>query len=195
MRISAQIDDGIPLYLTTGNCDVGNTPTAESLRLYREKFGPETYSFDAGGSHFVALNSSVCLDPSEVPDEWESLVEFLRTDLDARSPDSNHTIVFMHHPLFADSAGEPDSGVRYIPRERRDVILEQLRKHETSGVFAGHWHENHSTADGDMLMVISGPVGFPIGDDPSGLRIVKVYDDHIEHEYFGMDDVPTSVDL
>ena len=43
------------------------------------------------------------------------------------------------------------------------------------------------------LMVISGPVGFHLGDDPSGLRIVKVYDDRVEHQYFGMDDVPISV--
>ena len=41
----------------------------------------------------------------------------------------------------------------------------------------------------------AGPVGFPLGDDLSGLRVVKVYDDRIEHEYFGMDDVPTSVTL
>jgi hypothetical protein len=34
-----------------------------------------------------------------------------------------------------------------------------------------------------------------LADDPSGLRIVKVYDDRVEHEYFGMDDVPISVDL
>ena len=46
-----------------------------------------------------------------------------------------------------------------------------------------------------MLMVTSGPVGFPLGDDPSGLRIVKLYDDRVEHEYFGMDDIPISVDM
>ncbi len=66
---------------------------------------------------------------------------------------------------------------------------------EAAEVFAGHRHRNNYAADGDMMMVISGPVGFPSGDDPSGQRIVKVYDDRVEHEYFGMDDVPTSVDL
>jgi len=195
MRISGQLDDDIPLYLTTGNCDVGNTPTAESLRIYREKFGPENYSFDVGGSHFVVLNSSVCFDPSEVPDEWDSLVEFLRSDLDAHNPKSAHTVVFMHHPLFADSADEPDDGMWTVPLERRRIILDQLRKNNVSGVFTGHWHRNHYSTDDDMLMVISGPVGYPLGDDPSGLRIVKVYDDRIEHEYFGMDDLPLSVDL
>ena len=170
-------------------------PTDESLRSYRAKFGHDNYSFEAGGSHFVVLNSSICLDPSEVPGEWDSLVDFLRRDLDVHRPEGNHTIVFMHHPLFGQSADEPDDGVAIIPRERRRIILDLLRKDETSGVFAGHWHRNNYAADGDMLMVISGPVGFPIADDPSGLRIVKVYDDRVEHEYFGMDDVPISVDL
>ncbi len=195
MRISAQLDHNIPLYLTTGNCDVGNTPSAESLRIYREKFGNDNYSFDFHGSHFVVLNSSICLDPSEVPEEWDSLVDFVRSDLDAHSPTSKHTIMFMHHPLFADTADDPNRDIRYIPRERRSVLLSQLRKHEASGVFTGHWHENHYSSDGDMLMIISGPVGYPLGDDPSGLRIVKVYDDRIEHEYFGMDDLPNTVEL
>ena len=195
MRITGLLDDGIPIYFTTGNCDVGNTPTAESLSIYRAKFGADNYSFDAGGSHCVVLNSSICVDPSEVPEEWDSLVEFLRDDLDTHSPDSNHTMVFMHHPLFGEFANEPDDGVSIIPRERRRVVLDLLRKHEASGVFAGHWHRNSYAADGDMLMVISCSVGFPLGDDPSGLRIVKVYDDRVEHEYFGMDDAPLSVDL
>ena len=194
MRITGQLDD-IPIYFTTGNCDVGNTPTAGSLRAYRAKFGSDNYSFDARRSHFVVLNSSVCLDPSEVPEEWDSLVEFLRGDLDLHSPDSVHTMMFMHHPLFGKSPDEPDEGIRTIPSERRRVILDLLRTHGTSAVFSGHWHQNGYAADGEMLMVISGPVGFPVADDPSGLRIVKVYDDRVEHEYFGMDDVPRSITL
>ena len=184
-----------PAFVVVTGDLVQDSDSAERLRIYRAKFGHDNYSFDAGGSHFVVLNSSVCLDPSEVPEEWDSLVEFLRRDLDVHSPNSNHTIAFMHHPLFGKSADEPDDGLAIIPRERRRIILDLLRKHETSGVFAGHWHRNSYGADGDMLMVISGPVGLPLADDPSGLRIVKVYDDLVEHEYFGMDDVPISVNL
>jgi 3',5'-cyclic AMP phosphodiesterase CpdA len=195
MRITGRLGDDIPIYFAPGNCDLGNTPTAESLRIYRSKYGRDNYSFDSGGSHFVVLNSSVGVDPSEVPEEWDSLVDFLWNDLDGRGPDSNHTIVFMHHPLFGKSADEPDNGIMVFPGERRRVVLELLRDHGTSAVFVGHWHRNNYAADGDMLMVISGPVGFPLGDDPSGLRIVKVYDDRVEHQYYGMDDLPMSVDL
>jgi 3',5'-cyclic AMP phosphodiesterase CpdA len=194
MRITGQLDKDIPIHFATGNCDVGNTPTADSLRIYRAKFGPDNYSFDAGGSHFIVLNSSVCTDPSEVPGEWDSLAAFLKQDLDDHSRDSNHSIVFMHHPLFGRSADEPDDGFVTVPGGRRKIILNLLREHEASGVFAGHWHRNNYAKDGEMLMVISGPVGFPVADDPSGLRIVKVYDDRVEHEYSGMDDVPGSID-
>ncbi len=195
MRITGQLDKDIPVYFTTGNCDVGNTPTKETLRIYREKFGYENYSFDAEGSHFVALNSSVCHDPSEVPDEWDSLLDFLRNDLESNAADATHSVIFMHHPLFSGAPDQPDDGNKIIPRAQRMPVLEILREHGVSGVFSGHWHSNNYSSDGDMLMITSGPVGYPPQDDPSGLRIVKVYDDRIEHEYYGMDDVPDSVTL
>ena len=147
MRITGLLDDDVPIYFTTGNCDVGNTPTPESLRIYREKFGHENYSFDAEGSHFVALNSSVCLNPSEVPYEWDSLVEFLRSDLNAHSPGSNHSMVFMHHPLFGKAADEPDDGIAIIPRERRSVILDLLRKHRASDLGTGSGRQRFDAAE------------------------------------------------
>lgn len=198
MRITNHLIEDVPIYLAPGNCDVGNTPTRASLQRYRDKFGDDNYSFDACGSHFVVLNSSVCADPSDVQEEWESIVEFLRRDLERSSESAAHTIVFMHHPLFAEDADEPDTPgpeVRVIPRERRMVILDILRRHNVSGVFSGHWHRNAYASDGRMLMVISGPVGFPLGDDPSGIRIVNVYDDRIEHQYYGMYDLPDSVEM
>ncbi len=46
-----------------------------------------------------------------------------------------------------------------------------------------------------MEMITTGPVGRPLGKDPSGFRIVKVHEEHIEHEYYGVDSVPESVPL
>ena len=45
LRIGSLLDPSIPLYFVAGNHDVGNAPTAESQRAYRETFGadpPET---------------------------------------------------------------------------------------------------------------------------------------------------------
>lgn len=34
-----------------------------------------------------------------------------------------------------------------------------------------------------------------IGDTPSGLRVVKVHEKSISHQYYGMDDIPATIDL
>jgi predicted phosphodiesterase len=53
--------------------------------------------------------------------------------------------------------------------------------------FAGHWHRNSIAFDGEFQMVTSGPVGYPLGADPSGLRVVDVNDGGISHKYLPLD--------
>ena len=53
-----------------------SAPTPESIAAYQARYGPDNYSFDHGGSHFVVINSSVCIDPSGAPGEWEGIVDF-----------------------------------------------------------------------------------------------------------------------
>ena len=193
-RITAKLDGNIPIYWVAGNHDVANRPTMETLVQYRQRFGEDNYSFDHKGSHFVVINSCVCFDPTDVPDEWESLVAFLETDLrEARSDGSKPILVFLHHPLFLDSPDDPD-GYFVIPTQRRAVLLDIMKANNVSAVFAGHVHRNILGRDGDLQMVTSGAVGYPLGDDPSGVRVVKVLDDSIEHEYFGLDDLPRALE-
>ena len=195
MRITGRLDTRIPMHWVAGNCDVGGAPSDESLDKYRERFGRDNYSFDHDGSHFIVLDSCVSYDPSNVPQEWDRQVDFLKADLQkARDSGCAQIVVFMHHPLFGRDPGEGDSTMA-IPGERRRVLLDLFKRHGVSAVFAGHWHRNNYASDGGLQMVTSGPVGYPLGDDPSGLRIVKVYDDRLEHEYFGLDALPEAVGL
>ena len=194
-RIGSLLSKDIPIYWVAGNHDVGNSPTKESLARYRKRFGDDNYSFDHGDSHFVVVNSGICFDPGVVPHEWDALVEFLNKDLQqAKSAGCDHIVVFMHHPLFLGRADE-DDGYFVIPGERRRVILKILQSVGVSAVFAGHLHRNICAADGDLQMVTTSAVGYPLGDDPSGLRIVKMYGNSIEHDYYGVDHVPCSVEL
>ena len=80
-RITENLDDGIPVHWVSGNHDVGEAPTSESIALYREKFGADNYSFDHADCHFTVINSSVASDPSNVPGEWDRIVQFLGDDL------------------------------------------------------------------------------------------------------------------
>ena len=194
-RITAKLDPGVPMHWVAGNHDVTNEPTPESLGRYRERFGDDVYSFDHGGSHFVVLNTTVPHRPARVWDEWEKQLAFLEEDLrQARADGSRHIMVFAHHPPFVTHLGEGNSWL-VLPRERRLLLVDLFKAHGVAAVFAGHWHRNHMSYYGGLQIVTSGPVGCPLGDDPSGLRVVKVLDDRIEHAYYALDDVPDAVEL
>ena len=68
-RITDMLNDSIPIHWVSGNHDVGESPTSESIALYRGKFGADNYSFDHADCHFTVINSSVASDPSNVPNE------------------------------------------------------------------------------------------------------------------------------
>lgn len=195
LRIAGELDEEIPLYWVAGNHDVGNDPSPESLAWYRRTFGEDRYVFYYGGYRFVVINSGVIHRPADVPDELMAQWRWLTEELHQGGPGEQiPTIVFQHHPLFLEDPDEED-GYFNIPKERRDPCLELFRESEVRAVFAGHYHRNRIAVSGDLEMVTSGPVGKPLGDDPSGLRIVKVFKDHIEHEYYGLDEVPERVHL
>ena len=193
-RITGQLRSDIPVHWAPGNRDVGSVPTAQTLARYRERFGKDDYSFEYGGTSFIVLNSSVCFDDSQVPQEWERLVAFLRSSLrGARAKGSAHIVVFTHHPLYDRHPEEEDSWA-VIPRGKRKVLLDLFEGHGVSAVFSGHWHRCHQVRHNGMQMVTTGAVGYPLGDDPSGLRIIKVFPDRIEHQYYGLDDLPGTVE-
>ena len=182
-RISATLDADIPLHFVAGNHDVGEAPTSDSLALYRERFGADNYSFEHGGCHFAVINSSLAYDPSNAPNEWRRAKEFLADDLsEAKRRGAQHIILFTHHPLFAKSADEAGDGW-CVPPERRDELLAILRDCGAAAVFAGHMHRNEVAEDGGLLMVTTGAVGYPLGEDPSGFRVVSVREDGISHRY------------
>lgn len=184
-RITKQLDADIPIRWVPGNHDIAPDaliPTIESIEHYRARFGEDYYSFEAGSTVFVVLNTVVADHPELVPDEWEAQLAFLREELGAASADGRRRVLLGHHPLFLQSATEPDTYWN-IPLAQRAAILELVHANGVEIGFAGHWHRNAIAWDGDFQMVTSGPVGYPLGDDPSGYRIVEVTDDGVSHEY------------
>ena len=186
-RITETLNDGIPIHWVSGNHDVGEAPTSESIAFYRENFGADNYSFDHDDCHFTVINSSVASDPSNVPREWDRVVQFLGDDMSAaRRAGAGRLILLLHHPLFLQRA---DEGEDYftIPPERRDIILNILKDNSASAVFAGHLHKNNYARDGDLLMITTGAVGYPLGRDPSGVRLVTVDESSIAHRYYPLE--------
>jgi len=70
-RIAAKLDRKIRLFAMPGNHDVGNEPTAETLAKYRERFGPDYYSFRVGEITGIVLNSNLEKGAEKVPRRWK----------------------------------------------------------------------------------------------------------------------------
>jgi serine/threonine-protein phosphatase CPPED1 len=107
----------------------------------------------------------------------------------ARSTGARHIVVFQHHSWFLEKAEEPNQYFN-IPLEQRRHYLDLLKGAGVRYIFAGHYHRNAYGRDGDLEMITSGPVGQPLGTDPSGIRIVTVRDTGLEHRYYTLGNIP-----
>ena len=59
-------------------------------------------------------------------------------------------------------------------------VVELFRRYGVQATFCGHWHRNHAARDGDMVEILTGSVGYPLGDDPSGIRVVRLTEAGVE---------------
>ena len=100
-----------------------------------------------------------------------------------------HIVVFQHHSWFLENPEEPTQYFN-IPLEQRKRYLDMLKSAGVRYVFAGHYHRNAFGTDGELEMITNGPVGMPLGTDPSGIRIVTVRPDRLEHRYFTLGNIP-----
>jgi DNA repair exonuclease SbcCD nuclease subunit len=192
-RIAARLDPKIPLFSLPGNHDVGNEPTAESLARYRERFGPDYYTFRIGDIVGFVLNSSLLKSPEKVPEEAAKMEAWFRAELaKARQESGKRLIVFQHIPFFLKNADEP---VQYfnIPAETRQRYLKLLHEYGVREVFAGHLHHNEEGRDGDLDMVGSGPVGMPLDGGESGLRVVTLSAGKLTHKWYDFGELPQAI--
>jgi 3',5'-cyclic AMP phosphodiesterase CpdA len=194
-EIAGRIEPAIPLLGVCGNHDAGNRPTRASLAAYRKEFGDDRYTFWAGGVCGLVLNSNLYWDPTGAPNAQKRQEEWFARELKAaREAGAKQSLVFQHHSWFLEQPDEPDQYFT-IPRVRRDPALALMREAGVRASFAGHYHRNAYGRNGDLEMITTSAVGQPLGDDPSGFRIVKVFEERIEHAYYGLDEVPEAVSL
>jgi 3',5'-cyclic AMP phosphodiesterase CpdA len=203
-RVASRLPPDVPIRWVPGNHDVcadNEVPDHATLTRYREDFGPDFYAFQEADAHFVVLNASVLQHPERVPDELDRQMAWLEQALrQARRAGATHIVAFTHQPLFLGHAEEDDGGYPWapsppgrppgywaVPRARRMPVIELFRQHGVQAVFCGHWHRNHEARDGDMLQVLTGSVGYPLGDDPSGIRLVRLTAAGVEHRYEPLD--------
>jgi predicted phosphodiesterase len=142
----AQIREaGLELRQVAGNHDVGDKPdptmptdwvSDETLARYDERFGASWYSWNAGGFHFVVLNSQIMNGPLAAATEQ---ARWLEDDLAAYG--HMPTVLFMHlspYLVFPDEQGL--GHYDNIDEPARGWLLSLVREHNVRMVFSGHTH-------------------------------------------------------
>lgn len=203
-----------PVWLVPGNHEIFGIERHLSLvspknplygrNMYRSYFGPDYYSFNYGGVHFIALNSL------EFEDLWyygriDSVqLEWLKKDVALLSP-SMPVVTFQHVPFFtgglsiapyeADGLGralEKEKGVtqyRHIVSNAQDVLA-ILKEHNYPLALAGHYHyqQKFSLAGVQTRFEQTGAVIGPSEAGelkmPSGITLYKVVNGKIDEGTF-----------
>lgn len=188
-KMVAGIDPTIPVYLSPGNHDIGHIPDSLNIQTYQKNYGPDRFAFRHKNTLIIGFNT--CLIKSNTPNFEEAQYEWLKKQL-SKSRKFAHTLLFTHYPFFIQSFDEPETYSNISPAGRKKYLGLFADSH-VEAVFSGHLHNNAVANFGKIQFVATSAMGKPLGKAPSGLRIVKVYKDRIEHQYYGLDEVPESV--
>ena len=181
LRVSKQLDRAIQIHQVAGNHDVGNEPTPDSLAAYRKKLGPDYYVFRQGNFLGIVLNSSLIQHPDGAPEEAAKQFAWLNAEL-KKIPAGVHVAIFQHIPFFLKDPNEKDDYFN-IPMATRAKFLALFETYNVVYCFAGHYHRNSLGNSAGFQMVTTGPVGKPLGKDPSGFRIVTVRGATMDSKY------------
>ena len=114
----------VPYVVAIGNHDCLGTGKS----TFREMFGPLEYSFTAGNTHFVVINTNG-LEFSDDEDFFG--VKFMHRDLGQLSPKAERTVVVMHAPIGSDQ----------FPKDESEDYLEMVTKYPNLQFgLCGHIH-------------------------------------------------------
>ena len=173
-------------------------------KMYRYYLGPDYYSFNYGGIHFIGLNSL------DFEDLWyygkiDSIqMEWLKKDIALLSP-TTPVITFQHVPFYSGGlsmqpfeesgpgrALENEKGIlqyRHIVSNAQEVLA-VLKKHNYPLALAGHYHfqQKFSFAGTqtrfEQTAAVVGPSGEGLLKMPSGIMLYSVKDGKIDEGKF-----------
>ena len=189
LKITAKIHPEIPVYLSPGNHDVGQEPDKQSLQTYIDTYGYDRFSFNLKGYFFVGLNTSLI--KGDMPRCEKKQYKWLKKEL-KEGQDFSQVVLFCHYPFFINAFDEPEK-YSNIALEDREKYLSLFEEYNVDAVFSGHYHNNAFAKYGDIQFVTTSAIGKPLGEAPSGIRIIRIYNGKIKHEFFGLDEIPETV--
>ncbi|XP_006867266.1 PREDICTED: calcineurin-like phosphoesterase domain-containing protein 1 isoform X1 [Chrysochloris asiatica] len=188
-RVLKGVHSEIPLVFVSGNHDIGNVPTAESVSEFCQTWGDDYFSFWVGGVLFLVLNSQFLYDASRCPALKQAQDLWLEEQLSTAGKRAcQHAIVFQHIPLFLQRIDEDDDYFNLTTSVRQEMA-DKFIKAGIKAVFSGHYHRNAGGTYQNLDMVVSSAIGCQLGKDTHGLRVVVVTAENIVHRYYSLDEL------
>ena len=190
-RITGMIKRSIPVYMVPGNHEYPSNPAEEDFVNYKSIYGDDKFSVKHKKNLFIGINS--CLLKTDSPGLEKEQLEWLKSELESAG-DMRNIVVFTHYPFFVKDPDEPET-YSNIGLEKRKKYLDLLKKYDVKAVFAGHFHKNSYGNYKGMDMITTSAVGKQLGNDLSGLRIVRVTKDSVISNYYSLDDLESIKDF
>lgn len=183
----------IPLVFVSGNHDLGNTPTPDTVEQYCHAWGDDYFSFWVGGVMCLVLNSQLFYDASACPKLKDAQEAWLEEELQRASsssgaPGPKHVLVFQHIPLYLKSPEEEENYFNLESNVRRR-LMDRFKRAGVKAVFSGHYHRNAGGSHNGLDMVVSSAIGCQLGEDTHGVRLVVVTKDDVIHRYYSLEEL------
>tara|TARA_B100001094_G_scaffold171367_1_gene165718 strand:+ start:441 stop:1262 length:822 start_codon:yes stop_codon:yes gene_type:complete len=178
-----------------GNHDVGidsDKLSIEGLNFYHKNFGDDFYNFQWKDFELFFLNSSIFIN-YENRDFYNDQINFIKQTLQSFST-SKRILIFMHHPPFIAKKDILSSHKELIySKDLSYWIFEEKIKNEFFGlfkdhkleyIFTGHLHINLETSYNETKIITTSALGLPLGDDPSGFRVIDYKDGKLSYDFY-----------
>ncbi len=188
-RITSGISSEIPVFYSPGNHDIGQPPTQKDIEMFKSEYGHDRFSFKYKKNLFIGLNSCIIKANTKILEAEQ--FEWLKSEL-IKGKKARHIFIFTHYPFFINSFDEPES-YSNIDINTRERYLLLFKEFNVDALFAGHLHNNASAKFGNIDVITTSAVGKPLAKYQSGFRIIKVYSNRMESEYYPLEKVPDMI--
>lgn len=126
------------------------------------RFGALYGSFDAGGAHFIALDTAQVCSEDRLDAAQRA---WLEADLEAHRA-ARAIFVFTHTEFFSSPTIDPDAGKGHPAIQDRDGLIALFRRYPVRAVFSGHEHVYWREAHDGIDYFIAGGAGAPLYASP-----------------------------
>lgn len=181
-RITGLLDKSIPVYLSPGNHDLGQSPSKDDFEFYFSNYGKgsDRFSFKQNNSVFIGFNSVIIKSKNNSKDEKKQF-RWLKRQL-RKAKKSDNIVLFTHYPFFIHDFNEK---VTYSnqSQEVRNKYFRLFEKYGVDAIFAGHLHNNAEASYNGILMITTNAAGKPLGEAKPGMRIISIDSNSVCSEY------------